>query len=109
MKNLILLLRELEYSSDRELLLSRTADLRKKINDLFLKIKTCENVEEAQDYFAILDILKTLIIKLNFNKGIKISQDLWEFARDFDRIDTDDTQVYLFNKIKSGIYPLLKD
>lgn len=44
-------------------------------------------------------------MKLHFKKGITIPKGLWEFARDFDRIDDEDTQLYLFNEIKKKRYP----
>jgi len=106
--NLVLLLRELEYGSDPKLLTSSLSTLRQRINSLLLKIKLCDNTQDAQDYFALLDVMQSLMMKVYFIKGLEVPTDLWRFAKDFDRIDDENTQHYLFNEIKSGRYSLIE-
>lgn len=109
MENFILLLRELEYSSNTEKITKSLKKIIEKINTLLSKIETCKSLEEAQDYFALLDIIQGLIMKLYFKKETLIPKELWEFARDFDRIDDEQTQLHLFNEIKSKRYNLKKN
>lgn len=107
MKNLILLIRHLQYSSDHLLLKEKLYELKDEINNLILQIKKCENLEEAQPFFALLDYMQSLIMVLAFKKDMSIPMDLWRFTKDFDRIDDSETQLYIFNQIKHNRYPLI--
>ncbi len=107
MKNLILLIRHLQYSSDQLLLQEKLIELKDEINSLILLIKKCENLDEAQPFFALLDHMQSLIMTMAFKKDLSIPMDLWRFTKDFDRIDDSETQLYIFNQIKRDEYPLI--
>lgn len=103
MKTLATLLPEIEYG-DKSQLTEHLFLLSEKINKIFLKIQSCENYKSAEDYFALLGQIQSILAKLVFKDEIEISDRLFQFVRDFDRIDDEFTQEYLFNEIKNGQY-----
>jgi hypothetical protein len=78
--------------------------LNEKINFLLSQIKTTESVEASQHLFLELHTIQGHIIKLAMQESLPISDNLWEFTSDFDRIDDKLTQEFVFNKIKNGAY-----
>lgn len=80
--------------------------LQQTINSLFLKIKSCENLEAANYYFDLLMQINDLIAKLINIHEIKVSDQLRKFYKDFARIDDKEWRKYLFYKIKNNEYSL---
>jgi hypothetical protein len=72
-------------------------------------IKACNTLEEVQPYFMQLLDIHTQISKMIFEEEIAISDALWTFFKDFDRIDDPIVQQYIFEKIKAGSYAFNKD
>lgn len=107
MKTLATLLNELDYGSNKQDIISKLPILAEKINHIILKIKLCNDITEAEEYFALLERIQSLISRLKFNQEIEIWGTLWKFARDFERIDTQIMQEILFKEIKLGSYPLI--
>jgi hypothetical protein len=76
--------------------------LDQKIKYIFSKIKSCEKIDFAVDYFDLLDRTQTVLAKLVFEHEIGIPERLRRFVRDFDNLEQD--RKYYFDKIKSGEY-----
>lgn len=107
MKTLATLFVELDFGSDKNEILLKLPLLAEKINSILLKIKSCETIEQAEYYFALLERIQNLISTLKFNKEIEIWGDLWNFARKFERIDDYELQKYRFDEIKTDNFPLI--
>ncbi len=69
---------------------------------IFSQIKTCETIESAHAYFAILDKIQSSLISLMCEKEINIPERLSQFVSDFDNFE--EAKEYYFPKIKSGEY-----
>jgi hypothetical protein len=107
MKTTASLLYEIDYGSSKDDVLSKLPLLADKINNIVLKIKECETIEDAEYYIALLESIHSLIIRLKFKKGLEIWGSLWEFTRHLDRIDAEITQKIIFDEIKNGEFPLI--
>lgn len=101
------ILGEMEYVSTIEKLDEKFLFLAKKINEVLSKIKKCETLEEAEHYFALLERIHVLLTKIYYVKKISLPEYLWDFMRDFERIDADITQQYLYRDIRSNTYHLI--
>lgn len=107
MITLATLLNELEFETNKDLIYTKLPILAGKINNIILKIEASSSFAEAENYFALLERIQHLISVLKYNREIEIWGSLWNFARDFERIDDEETQYYFFNEIKNGKYPLI--
>jgi len=107
MMTLATLLNELEFETNKDQICVKLPILADKINNIILRIQASESFDEAESDFALLERIQHLISVLKFNREIEIWGSLWNFARDFERIDDEETQHYLFNEIKNGRYPLI--
>lgn len=107
MKTTASLLYEIDYGTVKADVLSKLPLLGNKINKIIQKIAQCNSLEDAEFYFALLERIHSLIVKLKFKKDLEIWGSLWEFARRFDRIDAEITQKIIFDEIKEGTFPLV--
>lgn len=83
--------------------LTRTLSLlSQKIRHIILKIKACETVDSAQEYFDLLDKIQSTLACLVFKEEIGIPDKLRNFVSDFDNLEQ--YKEYYFNKIKTGEY-----
>ena len=103
LQKLILLI---ENTTSNEDIVLKLPFLRRAIEDIFLKIQDCKFAAEASSYFKILEKIHILIASLIFKRKINVSNDLWQFFKDFDRIDDQEEQLYFFEKIKNNQYSL---
>lgn len=69
---------------------------------IFSQIKTCETIENADDYFIILDKIQSSLISLVCGEDINLPERLSRFVSDFDNFEK--AKRYYFPKIKSGEY-----
>lgn len=81
----------------RELLL-----LSQKIKYVFSKIKSCEAIIDAEEYFILLGEMQTVLALLMFKEELGLPEKLQRFVQDFDNIEYD--KQYYFEKIKSDEY-----
>lgn len=78
--------------------------LTQNIRYIFLKIKNCKIVGEAQDYFNLLDEIHFTLCKLVFEKQIGVPDNLRKFVSDFDNLEAN--LSHLFNQIKNENYKI---
>lgn len=100
------LLNEIESTKEENLKVSKLPLLLQEINKFLSIINKCENIKDANIYFDKLQDAQSSISKLIFKDHITVSDSLWKFFKDFDRIDDHDLRIYLFNKIKKNEYTL---
>lgn len=74
------------------------------IKNLFVKIKQCDDLIESQKYFEILQKIVEALEGPVFALRVNISDQLWKFMKDFDRIDRPDAREYFFYQIKNDLY-----
>ncbi|HRN77748.1 MAG TPA: hypothetical protein PLU71_00770 [Candidatus Dependentiae bacterium] len=72
------------------------------IKYIFSKIKLCENIESAENYFEILDDIQSMLSILVYKYDMGIPDRLWRFMSDFDNFE--EAKKYYFPQIKSGEY-----
>ncbi len=76
--------------------------LSQKIKYVFSKIKACEAIIDAEEYFILLDEIQTTLALLMFKGELGLPEKLKKFVQDFDNIEYD--KQYYFEKIKSNEY-----
>ena len=76
--------------------------MEQKIKYIFTKIKDCESIVTAQDWFILLYNIQGVLGKLVHRHDIGISDRLWRFMDDFDNLE--EFKSYYFDKIKTGEY-----
>jgi len=81
--------------------------LHKEINNVFLKIRLCNDLTETNEYFKQLEDIHSFISRLIFEEGINIiSDDLEQFFRDFEHIGEISWREYMFHEITKKNYTL---
>jgi hypothetical protein len=80
--------------------------LTQEIRYIIFKIKSCDNVSVADSYFDILQEIQSTLSALLYREEIGVSDILFRFAKDFDRIDDPWLRNHLFEKIKKDQYRL---
>ncbi len=76
------------------------------IQEILLEIKNCENIQDTDYYFSIIENAQCLVSIIISEDKIELPDTLWKLYKDFDRIDDKEWREYLFNKIKNGNYSL---
>ncbi|MFA6066666.1 MAG: hypothetical protein WC707_05800 [Candidatus Babeliaceae bacterium] len=76
--------------------------LSQEIDNLFLKIKNCNNKKDADIYFDQLQKIQDNLAELLFVYDAKLSSDLVKFISDCDRLDDPWLREYLFNFVKQN-------
>ena len=79
--------------------------LSQKIKYLILEIQSCATIEEAGDYFLLLDEIQLILARLVFSNKIEVTSFLRQFISDFDNLEFN--KKYIFFKIKNGEYNLI--
>lgn len=74
------------------------------IQYIFQKIKDCKTIEEAKEYFDLLDQAQGNLAFLAYHEDIPINSRLNKFLNDFDNLERD--KEYYFNKIKNNEYKI---
>jgi len=69
---------------------------------IFDKIKRCNTLQEAHDYFDVLDKIQIGLACLLFKYNIEIPCRLERFVRDFDNFE--EAKYIYFDRIKTGEY-----
>ena len=69
---------------------------------IFDKIKICSSLQEAHDYFEVLDKIQIGLACLLFKYKIEIPCRLERFVRDFDNFE--EAKYIYFDQIKTGEY-----
>ena len=69
---------------------------------IFDKIKTCNSLQEAQNYFEFLDKIQMGLACLLFKYKIELPYRLERFVRDFDNFE--EAKYIYFEQIKTGEY-----
>lgn len=72
------------------------------IGYILSKIKMCDTIESAKDYFDILTEMQAVLATLVFEKEIMIPEILINFVSNFDNIEWN--REYLFKEIKKGTF-----
>lgn len=73
-----------------------------KIAYIFEKIKDCKTIEDANNYFDLLDIIQATLANLAYKYNIGMPARLDRFIHDFDNFE--EAKEYYFKKITSGEY-----
>lgn len=82
--------------------------LEKEINVLLADIKNCPTIDSAKEYFDALQEVQPIVSGLIFEKELHVSDSMWKFFKDFDRIDDIVVRKYIFEGLKNGTYALSK-
>lgn len=75
--------------------------LSQKISYIFSKIKECKTMQEAENYFEFLEIIRTGLACLYYKYNIGLPDRLAKFIYDFDNLEPMHREYY-FKKITSG-------
>lgn len=78
------------------------------VDNLINKIQSCIDMQEAEQYFDKLQDIILLLDYVKYQRKIKLGK-LWQFYKDFDRIDDIRVREYMLEDIKSGEYVLPND
>lgn len=82
--------------------------LEKEINVLLTDIKNCPTIDSAKKYFDALQEVQSIVSGLIFEKEVHVSDSMWKFFKDFDRIDDFVVRKYIYYGLKDGTYALSK-
>lgn len=94
---------ELKQIEDIGLSLSRNFSLlSQKIKYIVSKIKNCETLHTAEEYFDLLDRIQGVLARLAFGEEIGIPDRLRKFVSDFDNLEGN--KEYLFEEIRGERY-----
>lgn len=85
---------------------SDIALLEKEMNALLVDIKNCPTIDSAKEYFDALEEAESIVSGLIFKKKLHVSDSMWKFFKDFDRIDDIVVRKYIFDGLKDGTYAL---
>jgi hypothetical protein len=77
--------------------------LSQKVAYIFSKIKECKTIQEAENYFEFLEIIKNGLASLLYEYHIGMPDRLIRFVQDFDTLEPIYKEYY-FKKITSGEY-----
>lgn len=79
--------------------------LKQEVKYIISKIKSCESIEEAQEYFDILETIHNGLVRLLYVHKIGISDSKLDyFVYYFDRLFAQQEYKTYFQEIKSGKY-----
>ena len=106
MNSLGLLLQKLEKEPIKFNNIAEFPSLLTEINKIFNKVKTCTNIQQAKDDFELLEKTQNFIARSICADNLEVPMGLWQFFKDFDRIDNQKTRIAIFNKIKNENYLL---
>lgn len=73
---------------------------------LSISIKNCKTLEDAQEYFDVLQQIQEIVGGLFFSNEIEVSTSMEQFIRECDRLDDPWLRQHLFEKIQQGRYSL---
>lgn len=76
--------------------------LSQKLAYIFSKIKDCKTMQDAENYFKILDKIQAELACLLYKYSIGMPDRLIRFVQDFDNFEQ--AKEYYFEKIRSGEY-----
>ncbi len=76
--------------------------LSQKVTYIFSKIKNCETLQEASNYFEMLDKIQSGLACLLYKYDIGMPDRLIRFVQDFDNFE--EAKKQYFTRIKSGEY-----
>ena len=76
--------------------------LSQKVTYIFSKIKNCKTLQDAADYFKMLDKIQSGLACLLYKYDIGMPDRLIRFVQDFDNFE--EVKEYYFGKITSGEY-----
>ena len=109
LKNKVLLfklLAEMEADPTQPNIKLRLNFLYQQILLLLLKIKDCENIITANTYFDQLQKIQQALAIYAFKYEIEMTNSLYKFISDCDRLDDPWLREFLFDRIKNGKYIL---
>ena len=101
-------IKEIEKELENMLKTAETLDahfplLSQKVAHIFSKIKNCNSMQDAKDYFDFLEIIKARLACLLYKYNIGLPDRLLRFTQDFDNLEPIYREYY-FKKITSGEY-----
>lgn len=67
---------------------------------LSVSIKNCKTLEDAQQYFDVLQAIQEIIGGLFFSEEIEVSSKMEQFIRECDRLDDPWLRQHIFEKMK---------
>lgn len=109
LKNEVLLfklLAEMEASSTQKNIKLKLNFLYQQILLLLLQIENCKNIIIANAYFDQLQQIQTTLAIYAFKYEIEMTNPLYKFISDCDRLDDPWLREFLFDRIKNGKYIL---
>jgi hypothetical protein len=106
MRDIMLLLTEMENEKIKINNMPKFSVLLSEINKLLHIIKTCDNAKEADEYFNLLAKIQQFVARTIMIDGLEVCDGLWRIFKDFDRIDTPSLREQIFQQIKAELYTL---
>lgn len=70
------------------------------IDDIFVQIKNCKNINEANVYFDILEQTQDFLATLFFNDKISLSPKLESFVIKYERLDDPWLREFIFTNLR---------
>lgn len=95
---------EIKEAQIGKILVPKLATIEKEIKELFLRIKKCNTLQQANYFFDLLQKIQEILAQLFYKQKITLSENLQKFVSDFDRIDDPWLREYMLNAIKNNEY-----
>lgn len=109
MKSIINIIQKIPTLKSKQKIITQLNLLEPLIELIIKKIGECNTPESANNYYDCLQKAHCLISDLIYNKNLEVSDLLWKFCKDFERVDDQRLRNYLFDQIKNGTYSLRED
>lgn len=100
------LITEIDYPQTKRHIVILLPFIYQEIKKIISTINACEEIHEAKNYFDKLQEIQGNLSVLVFKYEIEAPEILWKFVSDFDRLDDQDSRIWLFNQIKNERYSL---
>jgi hypothetical protein len=97
---------DIEKQRIKEIVASNLDIIEKEVKYIFLKIKICSTIEEANFYFNILQEIVDVLQGPIYINDMIVTPAIAKFIKDFDRLDMECIRNYFFPKIKDGTYSI---
>ena len=106
MEKILFLINEIEKEYYNEILETKIVLLIQEATSVLIRMRSCQNMDEADFYFNLLDQVYHIVAILIFKDEIELPDSLWKLYKDFDRIDDPWWKEYMFIKITKENYSL---
>lgn len=91
---------------DQEKLTLNCTLIENELSMIFQKIRESKLFNENASTFNLLNKIQFVLAKAVFKEGLEVNNVLRKFITDFDRLDDEENNKYLYSKIKSNDFYL---